>query len=191
MQRIPALQQNELTRALRQAIDAAPDYRTMYRLIGEQLWIVDRLLTNKEPHRIEAGIMLAADTSRVALGDAGNPWLAARICEGYLWPQLGFAQSMGSGRVGVELLLDTADKAFREAGETNNIIRNYKLLIAKAGKSPQAETARVRLARLLEEQEKYAEALGYLREVRDTNKPVIAQRLAGLEARVRQKEGRN
>jgi hypothetical protein len=190
-QRILGPKQSELTREFRERINAAPDYRTMYRLIGEQLWIVDQLFTNREARRIETGLLLATDTSRVALRDAVNPWLAARIGEGYLWPQVDFAASGGPGRMSVEMVLDAADEAFREAGETNNIIRNGKLLISKAGASPQAEKARVRVAKLLEEQGKYAEALSYLRGARNTNSPVIAQRLAGLEARVRQKEGRN
>ena len=84
----------------------------------------------------------------------------------------------------VEQILNACDMAFKEAGETNNIIRNYKFLIAKS-KGTQPDISRFRLARVLEDQGDYAGALVYLRQITNTNKNRLQQTIAALEQKVK------
>jgi hypothetical protein len=179
--------QAQLAREFRAQINQAMDYKTMYRLIGEELWIVDQLMADAEPRRKDLGVTLASEAGRASLSDAGSPWLAARIYEGYLWPQLEMMDSTtNKTRLDIDALMDLAEDAFREAGETNNLIRNYKLLITKAPQSPRADKMRIRLAALLDEGGQWAEALAYLKQIKIPSNRVQS-RIASLEAKIKKK----
>jgi hypothetical protein len=180
-----ATPQNQITRQLSTQMNDALDYKTMYRVIGEHLWAADQLLEGDEPKKHEAGVLVAAEVSRVALSNAYSPWLAARISEGYLWPQMEFAES-NKMRLDPDMLMGAAEDAFRAAGETNNLIYSYKLLITKAPQSSRADKARTRLAALLAQQGELAEALKYYKEVKSPNSR-ITSRIATLESRIKRK----
>jgi hypothetical protein len=180
--------QAQLTREFRSQINQAADYKTMYRLIGEELWIVDQLMADSDARKQAGGVTVAAEVGRVALSDAGSPWLAARIYEGYVWPQLERAGT-NQVRFDVDAAMDLAEDAFREAGETNNLVLNYRLLIAKAPQSPRTDKMRVRAAALLDEMGELAEALGYLKEIKNPSSRV-QKRIESLEARLRGKSKR-
>ncbi len=180
------LSRNELTRDFRNRLGEAADYKTIYGLIGEQLWIADQFLARKDTR--EAGVLVAIEANRAALDPAMNGWLAARICEAYLWPSLEWADAKET-RLDPEALLNVADDAFRSAGETNNIIRNYELIIRKTPKSARADGARFRLARLYEEQADYESALRSLREMQNTNSPPLQRRITFLQQRLQQRKG--
>jgi hypothetical protein len=87
--------------------------------------------------------------------------------------------------------LNIADDAFRAAEETNNIVRNYRLVIAHATKPGKGDNARFRLSRLLEEQGDFTQALAVLREVQDTNASVLRKRMVALEQRLNVKPPSN
>lgn len=181
--RMPPSPQTQLSREFRSQIDQAVDYKTMYRLIGEELWLVEQLLAASDPRKRDAGVALVSDVGRAALNDSGSPWLAARIYQGYVWPQLDLAGT-NQVRFDVDALMDLAEDAFREAGETNNLILNYRMLIAKAPQSPRADKMRVRVAALLDDTGELAEALKYLQEIKNPSKRV-KQRIESLEARLK------
>ena len=162
----------------------AQDYRTMYRLIGEQLTTAERLLASSEPQQKEAGIQAALTILRAAQNDAADAWLGARICEAYVWPFTELAYGSTSGRLNVDSLLNVADRAFRDAGETDNLMRNYRLIIRKTPTSNRADQARFRLAKLLEDQQDFRGALECLKEIQTTNNPALQQRVATLEQRL-------
>ena len=183
----PPPPENKINGQFRSQINAAMDYKTMYRMIGEHLWLVDQLLEDAEPKRHAAGVEVAAEVGRVALSDACSPWLAARVCEGYLWPQMEFAES-NRMRLDPDVLMGVAESSFREAGETNNLIYNYELLISKAPQSSRADKARVRLAALLQQRGDLATALKYYKEVRNPSSR-LKQRISILEARLQRKQG--
>ena len=155
----------------------------MYRLIGEELWLVEQLLAAPDSRKRDAGVALVSDVGRAALSDAGSPWLAARIYQGYLWPQLNLTDT-NQIRFDVDALMDLAEDAFREAGETNNLVLNYRLLIAKVPQSPRADKMRVRIAALLDEAGEMAEALKYLQEIKNPSSRV-KQRIESLTARLK------
>jgi len=180
-------QPTELARGFTQQIQAAADYKTIYRVIGQGLALVDQSLATGNPADLECALELAAGATRAAHDNALNDWLAARIAEGYLWPGVPFAASKEARRVAPDFLLNIAEDAFRDAGETNNLVRNYRLLIAQAGKPGKADNIRFRLARLLEEQADFTGALAVLREVQDTNSNAFQKRFAIVERRANDK----
>jgi predicted negative regulator of RcsB-dependent stress response len=108
-----------------------------------------------------------------------------------LWPGLEFANSSEPRRLSGDYLLNIADDAFRAAEETNNVIRNYRLVIAHATKPGKGDNARFRLARLLEEQGDFTQALTVLRSVQDTNASALRKRMAALEQRLNAKPAGN
>ena len=175
--------QEKLAGEFRRSVGEANDYATIYRLIGENLSRVDLLLSSNTVPQTETATLLAADACRVALDSAVNGWLSARIAEAYLWPQVDFvdAHEKDLRRLDTERLLDLTDQAFKAAGETKNITQNYRLLIAKSNRGNQADKARFRLGRHLEDAGDFAGALEVLLEVKATNNAGLQRRIASLQ----------
>jgi hypothetical protein len=175
--------QEKLTGEFRRSVGEATDYRTIYRLIGENLARVDLLLSSNTVPQTETATLLAADACRVALDSAVNGWLSARIAEGYLWPQVDFVEAHEKDlrRLDTERLLDVTDQAFKAAGESKNVTRNYRLLIAKSNRGNKADQARFRLGRHLEDEGDFAGALQVLQEVTVTNNAGLQRRIASLQ----------
>jgi len=175
-----------LAREFRRWIKESPDYKTTYRLIGENLARVDELQLSEDPERIEDGLALAAAASRAALDPAVDGWLAARIAEAYLWPNLEKAPASDKGGIDPASLLDISEDAFEAADELDNLVRNYRLMIARGDQPGKTDKFRVRLAKVLESQDNFAEALRVLRQVQDTNNPSLARHISGMESMVQQ-----
>ena len=86
-----------------------------------------------------------------------------------------------------ESLLSLCDTAFQEAGETNNIIRNYQYLIAKSSKPSQREVACYRLAHIYQDLGQYAKAVALLKEIKSYRMTRVPQEIAFLEKKMRRK----
>jgi hypothetical protein len=157
-------------------------YEEMYRLIGEQLAAADVLLAQSHDVARLGGVVMASEASAYARTNALNLWLSARIAEAYLWPHLALVATNESTSLEADAVLNLSDIAFKEAGETNNVIRNYQLLIAH-GSTKQADGARWRLSRIYEELGRDAEALALLKEVQSKSGRIERQ-ITSLEARV-------
>jgi len=157
----------------------ASTYKALYKVVGQELKLAESLLetTDQKP----AGLALVMESSRYANSPTENPWLAARICEGYLWPEVATRDKIDSP---TEQLLGFCENAFRDAGETNNLIRNYRMMIAKAQGS-QVDITRFRLSRLLEDTGQYREALACLQQMTNTNKNGYKKRVAFLQEKVK------
>ena len=177
-------QENVFIRSGRQRAGEAGSYRAIYILIGEQLSAADRLLssTNVEQRRIGLGF------AREACGHAGdpaqNPWLAARISEAFLWPHLDRADYTPSSRERAQDLLKLCQSAFNSAGELDRVSKNYELMILHAPNRHHADTSRLNLAELLEQQGDDASASRWLKQIEETNLLAMAtQRLARIQQR--------
>lgn len=168
----------------KQKQDEVTSYKQVYKLIGQELQLAQNLLASAEPEQKQTALILATEASRYANDPGGDPWLGARICEGYLWANLDLAESTEKPVVSVEQILNVCDIAFKEAGETNNVIRNYRYLIAKS-KGTQTDISRFRLSRILEDQGNYGDALDCLKQITNTNKNGVRQRIAALEQKVK------
>lgn len=168
-------------RAFQQKLEQGGSYAAIYKIIGEELWVADQFLNQTNPELKRIGLNLAADASRQALKSAVDSYPAARICEAYLWPNLAVAED-GRRQSQLDGILDACDTAFQSAGETNNLIRNFKLVIKHNSQTGRADFARRRLSRLLEDTGQYAEAAKYLKEMTRDNQR-FDRKIAELEAK--------
>ena len=62
----------QLTADLQQKFEKAASYAEMYQLIGEELWVANRLLDSVNPEYVRAGMALALSASKHALKQAEN-----------------------------------------------------------------------------------------------------------------------
>jgi hypothetical protein len=163
----------------------AGSYEHMYQLIGEQLFVADKLLESAEASRQVMGLVMASEASTYARTNVQSLWLSARICEAYLWPSLTLVETTNRNLLTPGTLLDLCEAAFKEAGETNHLTRIYEHLIAKTqGSKQQVDLARFRLSRLYQGQGRDAEALKLLKEIKTLTSPKVAQDIAILERRI-------
>lgn len=163
-------------------------YEQMYRLIGEQLTVTEQLLKSAETPLQLTALVMASEASIYARTNAHDLWLGARIGEAYLLPNLSLVESTNSASLTTDMLLNVCELAFKEAAETNNMIRTYEQLIAKALNSQQADLARFRLARIYQELGKDADALGLLKKITTLKSPKVQQDISILEIKLQAKK---
>lgn len=121
-------QENQYINLGRTQASNAPTYQALYKLIGEQLTVADRLLVETNQNRQRMGIFFAKEASRHAVDAAQNGWLAARICEFYLWPNLDRADYTPGSREKARDLLDQCRSVFSQADEAVNLKKNSELM---------------------------------------------------------------
>ncbi len=179
----------ELMSDMRASFEEADSYPRIYALIGQELWVARRLFSSANPQHRLAALSLARQAGKDALNYAENGWLASRICEAYVWPSLDLVAKPGPGAATtLEILLNECADIFRRSDETQSLIRNYHLLLAKTANPQRADMARVELAFVHERAGDYAQALHYLKEVKRTNdfaRPL--RRIPWLEQQVKAK----
>jgi uncharacterized coiled-coil protein SlyX len=155
---------------IRQQLDDAASYVEIYRSIGQELWVAQRLFSSANPEHRRVGITLALQASQNAQNDAQNGWLAGRICEGYIWPHLDVADDKNPrSTFNLENLLGECAAIFRRSEEWQNVSSTYELLLAKATTPEAADSARAQLAVAQEQAGDIKGALHYLHEIKATN----------------------
>ena len=160
--------------------EAVASYERIYKLIGEQLWVAEKLFESTEAAQQLTALVMAGEASSYARTNAGSGWLSARICEVYLWPHLALVEATNRAPFSAEAVLNLCDLAFKDAGETNHVISNYELLIAKA-QQPQSDAARFKLAQIYLEQDGKAKALKLLKAIKTIKTAKIDREIATLE----------
>ncbi len=178
---------NEVSQQFRKLQAGATTYGEIYGLIGEQLTIADQMLTSTNPAMQRLALGQACDACGYALHDAVQGWLASRIAEAYLLPNLKLLETDNRSPINLDRTFRTVEDAFEGGDETNNLVRAYQTLIASSPDSRHLEQARFRLSRLLEQEGRDQEALQYLRQSGQTNNAWIQRRIAALELRVKRK----
>lgn len=144
-------QEDNYIRTVREQMHAPGSYAQLYRIIGQQLASADGLLTDPDPVRRRMGLKLAREACGHAMADSTDVWLAARICEAYVWPNVDLLDTKpGSHERAIELL-QTSRRVFFSTDETNSVLTNYYLLLTRAPDRRAADTFRVELADWLEE----------------------------------------
>src|SRR5688500_6471943 len=121
-------QENQYNNRGRTQASNAPTYQALYKLIGEQLTVVDRLLVETNQNRQRIGIFVAKEASRHAIDAAQNGWLAARICEFYLWPNLDRSDYGSGSKDKPRDLLDQCRSVFSQTDEAANVKKNSELM---------------------------------------------------------------
>jgi len=117
---------------------------------------------------------MARQAARDAMDWAENYWLAARIYEGYVLPNIELAASAGGARgrrnnFTIEGLLNESANIFQMNEETENVARCYERLLAIAPDSPRADFTRIQLASIYEQAGQTGKAVKYLKQVQSTN----------------------
>lgn len=162
----------------------AATYDVMYRFIGQQLKAADGALADTDESRRLAGLVLASEASVYARTNVQNLWLSARICQAYLWPQLDLLAATNRFGVTAEAVLDLCEASFKEANETNHVMANYELLIARSERPQSQDVARFRLALLCMERGENARALKLLKSLKTLKTSKITREIARLETLV-------
>lgn len=166
----------------------AETYQEMYKLIGQQLFVAEKFLADTNEERQIIGIIMACEASNYARTNALNLWLGARVCEAYLWPNLDLAENTNSVVLSEDALLNVCESAFQEAGETNNIIRNYELMIARVSRSAAyIDLLRYRLAHIYQDLGQEEKALPWLKEIKNYRMNRVPQEIAAMEDRLKRK----
>src|SRR5205085_620868 len=167
---------------IRNAVKQAGSYEAIYVEIGKLLWTADRLLTSPNPVEQRQGAIFSEDAAQYAVQYAENFWLAARICEAYLWPNLERFDLPGKPPVSIDPVLQTCGDAFNRAGEKNNVVKNYRLMLQYARTPRAADRVRFNLANELEQDGQPTDALALYRGIQDSNYTASAERrIANLE----------
>ncbi|MBN2508290.1 MAG: hypothetical protein JXQ71_16545 [Verrucomicrobia bacterium] len=181
-QRLLARQPQVYLQNARQRVAEAGSYEAIYRLIGQHLELAGQLLSGPDPDQQRFALHLMADATQIASEAALDDWLAARICQGYLWPNVDRKDPGGKPLHNPEDLLQVCVNRFQRADETNHVIHTQRLLLAHASNPQRADRARFALAVSLEQTGQRAEAIRLYRAVQDTNMlPWAERRLTILE----------
>jgi hypothetical protein len=174
---------SELIQESDRQLNTASSYEVMYQTIGRELFVARRLLdsANREHRREAVNIALAA--TRQAMNYVMNGAVAARICEGYILPNLDLATDRNTRSVFNEqnLLRQCAD-IFRRNEEPNNVVRTYELYLASATNPASKDWARSQIFMAYEQAGDAKRALATWREIKDTNSfRFLMRRLPRLE----------
>jgi hypothetical protein len=160
----------ELVAATERSLRNAPSYEAMYRAIGQELFVAKRLLKSENIEHRRQGILIALAAARQALSDAVNGFVAARICEGYVLPNLDLATDRNPrSTFNEDNLLGQCTDIFRRNEEINNVVRTYRIAMNNAKAPAQKDRLLERMARTYEQAGDAKSALAAIREIKDTN----------------------
>lgn len=168
----------------RRKLDQAKTYSAIYRVIGEELFVAGQLLGSANANHQRIGLSMVLQAMQYARDDAQNYWLAARIAESYIWPNLGVAETDRRSQLNAENLLNNCVGVFMQNTENDNAVRCYEKLIAL---NPQrADGSRMQIARLYENAGDYKKALSAYRSLENTNQNRWVQtNIERLEQRIK------
>lgn len=166
---------------------AAASYDTMYRFVGEQLKAADTVLAGTNEAREFTALALAGEASIYARTNALDYWLSARICDAYLWPRLALVEGTNRAGVSQDAVLTVCELAYRDASETNNMIRAYETIMARSSRTASTDQARFRLALIYIDHGRNAEALSLLKSLKTLKSAKIDREIAQLERRPAEK----
>jgi hypothetical protein len=166
----------------------AETYKEMYLYLGQELYLAEQLLEKPDPQQQIVGLTLACEASNYARTNVQNIWLGARICEGYLWPHMSLIETTNRSLLTPDAVLNVCDLAFQDSGETNNIIRNYEIMLSKVSRSPAyKDLLRYRLAHVYQDLGQEEKALPLLKEIKNYRMNRVPQEIAAMEQRLKGK----
>ncbi|MFN7140997.1 MAG: tetratricopeptide repeat protein [Limisphaerales bacterium] len=160
------LKEKQVLNPIKAAYDAPPDYKTVYRNIGDHLALVEHLLRQPEGREQVQGMRIAAELADTSVDVAVDPWLAARIVDTYIMPNLERVEEKPKNGPTREHFMNIAGRIYRQAEEKDRQIELAKAYVEQAPPGQRADQARWRLARALEQNGDHKEALKYLNEIK-------------------------
>jgi hypothetical protein len=154
----------------RQQISGASSYEAMYQALGQELFVAQRILASGNPEHRREGVTIALAAAQHALGFVMNGSVAARICEGYILPNLDLATDRNPrSTFNEENLLGQCADIFRRNEEPNNVVRTYEIYLAEAKNPQRADWARSQIAMAQEQAGNAKGALTAIHQIKDTN----------------------
>ena len=160
----------ELTSESAKKLATAASYDAMYKIIGQELFVAQGLLGSGNPDHRKQGVTLAMSASQHATTYAVNGGVAARICEGYILPNLDLANDTNRRSLfNEENLLGQIAATFQRNFEYDNMVRTYQIYLAAVKSAPRADWARSQIGYAYEQAGDAKHALQAFREIRDTN----------------------
>jgi chromosome segregation ATPase len=172
-------------------MNEAASYTALYQIIGEQLWTSDRLLEYEQIDKKQTGIKIAYDAMRCALDYAQNFWLASRITEAYLFPNMNLLKQNEQDKMLLDQILAYGARAFQNADETNGLITAYQLQINNAINENRANYARYYLASIYEQIGDLEKSIYYLKQISDqTNFSYAIRRAEFLQSKLEKLKGK-
>lgn len=166
--------------------EQAATYPEIYRFVGQQLALAEQFLASEDEAQRGMGLLMASEAVNYTRTNAMNLWLSARICEAYLWPNLALVEATNRPLMTADTLLNLCDTTFKQAGETNNILRNYELMVTKT-KRP-SDSTRYRLAQLYQDAGEDAKALAQLKQTKNYKIKQVEFEIRNLEKRLSTKK---
>ncbi len=164
---------DRLTQSAEEKLSGASSYEGMYRVIGEELFVARGLLASGNPEHRKQGVNLAFTASRHASGYAMNGTVAARICEGYILPNLDLAtESNRRSTFNEQTFVEQCANIFQRNSESENVLMTYQRALDKAQKAQnpaQADWARSQMAMSYEQSGQPKMAVTMIQEIKDTN----------------------
>ena len=161
---------DKLTRISEEKLSAASSYEGMYRVIGEELFVAKGLLASGNPEHRKIGVNLAFTASRHALGYAMNGAVAARICEGYILPNMDLAtEANRRSTFHEQTFVEQCANIFQRNNEYNNVVMTYQRALDNAKNPAQADWARSQMAMAYEQGGQPKQAVAMIQEIKDTN----------------------
>jgi len=142
-----------------------PDYKTVYRTIGEHLVIAEHLLNQESPQKQAEGMRIVSGLCSTALDVAVDPWLAARICDAYIVPHFSKIDEKPKYGLTREHFMDVAGRVYRAAEEIDRYVQLSRTFLSMAKTDQKIDQARYRLGRALEDNGQKQEALKYFQEI--------------------------
>lgn len=154
-------QMAQFRRDMTKKVNEASTYEGIYFTVGQQLFVADKLLASKDPIEQQQALSLAIEAAQHAGQGAEQHWLAARICEAYLLPNLALADARGRIGYTPEAILTQCTAAFERAEELPNVIRTLQTSLDRIGTNAplRADSVRYQLGYALERSERLDEAL--------------------------------
>jgi hypothetical protein len=151
-------------------VASAPSYDGMYKAIGQELFVAKGLLASGNPEHRRQGVLTALSASRHASAYAMNGAVAARICEGYVLPNLDLANDTNRrSTFNEENLLRQCADIFERNYEFNNVVRTYQIFLDGVKNADRADWARFQIGQAYEQANKPQLAIQTYRQILNTN----------------------
>jgi hypothetical protein len=160
----------QLLNDTQERLNNASSYEAMYQAIGQELFVAKHLLESGNREHRREGMSIALTAARHAIGYAMNGSVAARICEGYVLPNLDLATDRNTrSTFNEENLLGQCADIFRRNEEPNNVVRVYELYLDNIKNPARADWARSQIAMAYRQAGDAKGELTALRQIKDTN----------------------
>lgn len=165
-----------------------------FSLLAERYQNVDRLKTNsflsqdlhfaqylsEQPSQLSRilGLRVAYTVTNAAKQKVQNPWLIARIYEGFLLPSLGEAYTVRWRQISQPHILEDASFAYNRAGELKNEVTTLQFLADNTDLLQEADWAKIQMARIQASMGHYQQAIALLKAVHSSDMKGVQSQIA-------------